>query len=643
MLFTRGFGKRKDTLSFSIFLTLFIGIFSCQSIKEAPSDTPEKDELAFLRAVHARDTSVVISFLKTSKDINTYLLHLGAFTPEPIISLLISEPFHSKEGISMDQIYFLIGQSGSANSLSFLAQMAEKSPESLPVSYFEAWGKIHPDGKLPEVEFTSTEAKVKCIYALILRGFWENSWENELMEAATDTSTQVSSLAFFALQRARSLPSLSTESSQKVLAIFLKTKDENLQRAAALLLGKTNPGAVREAILAYSQGKGSKDGIWIYLLQAAMRQQMSSDGVLDLASKLQHPDAQKLAVNWALQSNTNKRKWENLSKSFPHWYAQEQLWQYALKNFPDWKFEMDMSENYFDQALEENPYALAAKIKMLAHDTRHWPLLDSLISSEGHHVIRNAALEGLLALSDISKKKPSSDISFEQILLNAFETMDMSLLALLASHLTKIENPEQVNFWKEKLQNTQSALQLPLDLEAWQEIELVLAKWENRSAHFPRESAWYFFPDKSEEERLFEPKQVIIQTDKGRIVIALETHVAAYSIKYFRRLVESGFYHQKKFHRVVPNFVIQGGCPRGDGYGSSLPMLRSEFSPTHYAAGTVGLASAGKDSESCQWFITLDQTPHLNGRYTIIGQVIEGLEVARQIEIGDKILSCLLE
>ena len=109
------------------------------------------------------------------------------------------------------------------------------------------------------------------------------------------------------------------------------------------------------------------------------------------------------------------------------------------------------------------------------------------------------------------------------------------------------------------------------------------------------------------------------------------------SVASFVELVRSGFYNGKSFHRVVPNFVVQGGDPRGDGWGSVDYNLRSEFADLRYGAGAVGLASAGKDTESCQWFITHAPAPHLDGRYTIFAQVVGGLEVVEKLEIGDKI------
>jgi peptidylprolyl isomerase len=83
--------------------------------------------------------------------------------------------------------------------------------------------------------------------------------------------------------------------------------------------------------------------------------------------------------------------------------------------------------------------------------------------------------------------------------------------------------------------------------------------------------------------------------------------------------------------------VIQGGDPRGDGWGGPGYEIRSEFSPLTYETGTLGVASAGKDTEGSQFFITQSPQPHLDGRYTIFGKVLSGMDVVNRILVDDRI------
>ena len=128
-----------------------------------------------------------------------------------------------------------------------------------------------------------------------------------------------------------------------------------------------------------------------------------------------------------------------------------------------------------------------------------------------------------------------------------------------------------------------------------------------------------------------------LYTPDGNLSISLLIEDAPGSVSNFIHYANAGNYDNTLFHRIVPVFVSQGGGPRGDGYGSTKYSLRSEFSNLHFGPGVVGLASAGKDTESCQFFITHLSTPHLDGRYTIIGAVNDGMKNLDKIKSGTRI------
>ena len=105
----------------------------------------------------------------------------------------------------------------------------------------------------------------------------------------------------------------------------------------------------------------------------------------------------------------------------------------------------------------------------------------------------------------------------------------------------------------------------------------------------------------------------------------------------FVDLARRGFYDGLTFHRVEPGFVIQGGCPRGDGNGGPGYTLRCEISQRPYGRGAVGMALSGKDTGGSQFFIVHSPQPHLDGGYTLFGQVVNGMEVVDKISPGDVI------
>jgi HEAT repeat protein/cyclophilin family peptidyl-prolyl cis-trans isomerase len=132
--------------------------------------------------------------------------------------------------------------------------------------------------------------------------------------------------------------------------------------------------------------------------------------------------------------------------------------------------------------------------------------------------------------------------------------------------------------------------------------------------------------------------EATIVTERGDIVIRLFGDDAPNTVESFVNLARKGFYDGLTFHRVVPNFVIQGGCPRGDGWGGPGYTLRCEINRKHYLSGAVGMAHAGVDTGGSQFFITHSPQPHLDGRYTVFGQVISGMDVVDSIQMGDRIV-----
>jgi cyclophilin family peptidyl-prolyl cis-trans isomerase/HEAT repeat protein len=124
-------------------------------------------------------------------------------------------------------------------------------------------------------------------------------------------------------------------------------------------------------------------------------------------------------------------------------------------------------------------------------------------------------------------------------------------------------------------------------------------------------------------------------TPRGDFEITLMPDLAPNTCAAFLDLVAAGFYDGLVFHRVVPDFVVQGGDPTGTGWGGPGYTIRSEWSAAPYKRGTVGIAHSGKDTGGSQWFVTLSEQPHLVGRYTVFGEVTGGLEVFDAMNPGD--------
>jgi cyclophilin family peptidyl-prolyl cis-trans isomerase len=134
-----------------------------------------------------------------------------------------------------------------------------------------------------------------------------------------------------------------------------------------------------------------------------------------------------------------------------------------------------------------------------------------------------------------------------------------------------------------------------------------------------------------------------LQTTRGRIRMRFYTLDAPVTVRRIAILIHSGFYNGLTFHRVEPGFVIQGGDPTGTGSEGSGKKLNAEFNSRKHVPGTVAMArAADPNSADAQFYISLGNHPHLDGQYTVFGQVIEGQSVAEQIQVGDRMTSFTL-
>lgn len=136
--------------------------------------------------------------------------------------------------------------------------------------------------------------------------------------------------------------------------------------------------------------------------------------------------------------------------------------------------------------------------------------------------------------------------------------------------------------------------------------------------------------------------RAIMETAKGTITIELFDNDAPNTVKNFVDLSEKGFYDGLTFHRVIPNFVIQGGCPNGDGRGGPGYTIKCEINPNKHMAGTLSMAHAGRDTGGSQFFICHSPQPHLDGVHTVFGQT-QDMDVVNAIRPNDKIVSVKIE
>jgi len=267
-------------------------------------------------------------------------------------------------------------------------------------------------------------------------------------------------------------------------------------------------------------------------------------------------------------------------------------------------------------------------------------LAEELADSQ-EFVIKSSAAQSLVSINKTLGMDKEN--RFVEIYKSAILDGDAAVIGIVASALS-----DEALGYKERIRDfsfltiAKGKLSLPKDYESLQPLDEAIAYFEGREKPVPSKNKFNHPINWQLGKTIKKDQKVLIKTNKGDILLRLLVEETPGSVVNFVDLVQRKYFDGRFFHRVVPNFVIQTGCNRGDGFGSENYSIRSEFGARRYRTGSVGMASAGKDTEGTQWFITHSPTPHLDGGYTLFAETISGMDVVDSIEVGDHIISASL-
>lgn len=295
-----------------------------------------------------------------------------------------------------------------------------------------------------------------------------------------------------------------------------------------------------------------------------------------------------------------------------------------------------------DSASAPHRRAAAIRAQAMAWEPGFHVELLSVMQSDAPAMVRQATFEALVSITrDIMARSryATAEDQYRQlgnVVQSAIYTKDAGLVCA-AAELLQREEPALIRILLPPTMDERALASLhPIrDLEAILLLKRAIAQRDGIPPSPHTAPPFNHAIDKERLRALEQGQRYRITTAKGTILIATDVNDCPGSSLAFDSLVAAGYYNGRTFHRMVPNFVVQGGCPRGDGYGGMPWTLRTEIGRKPFTAGSVGLASAGKDTESCQFFITHTATPHLDGRYTRFGEVVEGMDVVRRLQVGD--------
>jgi cyclophilin family peptidyl-prolyl cis-trans isomerase/HEAT repeat protein len=326
----------------------------------------------------------------------------------------------------------------------------------------------------------------------------------------------------------------------------------------------------------------------------------------------------------------------NLAGTANHWRTQANLYQAALGLTQSKPLVEEVKTLY---RVSQNPYQKAALLTALKGSSSSWSFINDELQKADTPIVKGSALSALVSINRGKNFNPTWKKRFLDIYKTAVESGDPALISTAADAIADstlgyrglLTDATFLIRAKEKLK-------LPKDADALAPLEAAIAYVEKRKTTFENKPTWNHPIDWNFVRTIAKDQRAIVKTSKGTITIRFFVEEAPGSVANFIALAQRDYFDHKFFHRVVPNFVIQGGCYRGDGTGSEDYSIRSEFSQRRYKTGSVGMASSGKDTEGTQWFITHSPTPHLDGRYSIFAEVEKGIEVVHQIEVGDEII-----
>ncbi len=432
-------------------------------------------------------------------------------------------------------------------------------------------------------------------------------------------------------------PNLSLDAQDEALKeAFNKESNTEVKIALALAFRNNNLLSKEEVLTMIVSAKDER--VVQNLFRAAWtRGLLSASDLLPWLGESHHPLTRTMVAAWMVDQPWDIHLFELMSAQLKTY--DEELQSILLKgivanskNKTPW---LDEIRQRF--SLTNTPDHIKANyVRALFWDEDSIPFLSTLLDQSQDYLIATVALETLIEMN--SSPHWDQNIDFNTIIDLALESKDLAQIYLISKHLSDPEQNYKLTFkGLEKLKSISNQLSIPREMEAFIAIEECIAYLEDREFETPKPEFNHpidFDPLLS----LQENERIKVETNKGSFFLSLNPKGAPGSTSNFIKEMEAGSFDGRSFHRVVPNFVAQGACPRGDGFGGPDYSLRTEACAMPFRTGTIGLASAGRDTEGVQWFITHSPTPHLEGNYTAFGEVSDGMDIVRSLQEGDQII-----
>lgn len=625
-----------------LFLIL-VSIISCSKINSNKFSDPVLIQIANLQ--DKRSTDSLLQFLRSENPIYRKEAALAFASVQDTLasSALGSLLLEDKEAEVRKNAAFALGQTGGYVAVNALIPALADQDNSVLREVLEGLGKSL---KKPDVNvLISYSAKNKIaeeglawgIYRLGVRGLADSIAVAKMasfLESGQSDQTKLAAAHFFLRGKIDA-----KKFEDRIIQSATKEKSAEVRMASANALRKVSADKALPVIQTILK-TDSDYRVRVNAVRASSTFPLN-DIVLD-ALKDSSLSVQ-IAASEVILTGIEKTPFKRLDEEIPsaeNIRVKSNLYGALLRSVP------------YDSAVEEiiklyaisDTYAKAHLINALSYTNgknteRVISFLSEELTDSPDLVIKSSSAQSLVVIN----KTLGKESRFVEIYKDAILDGDAGVIGIVASALSD----EKLGY-KELIKDfgfltiAKSKLSLPKDYESLQPLEEALAYFEGRERPQPPKNKFNHPINWELAKTIKRDQKVFIKTTKGEITLRLFVEETPGSVVNFVDLAEKKYFDGRFVHRVVPNFVIQTGCNRGDGFGSENYSIRSEFSPRRYTTGSVGMASAGKDTEGTQWFITHSPTPHLDGGYTVFAETIKGMNVVDAIEVGDQIISVSL-
>ena len=609
-----------------------------------------------------RNAPVLIQFLEhENEDVRKQaVIGLGFCLDEKVIPALKEALKNDKNEDVRAAAAFSLGQQKDSLLGSFLIEAFDAEKEdNVKGEIAIALGKCNQPKWYLNL-FTNIEKKLYAAFSEgIFQLIYSNGWKDDYLPICMKLIVEEKSIYFTsaALSRATAIPNIYYP---EFLKLYNESSDIDIRINLAKCMVKS---CLNFKDISTLYAKEENYIIRLNIVKSALQlTENKGEAIVELALKDNNLHIQEIIAEWSI-SHPDKFEIEELKKRSDACKHERAKYFYAktillkLTDKEALTFSNKLIQEYI---IQKDEYIKGYILNALSGYWKNLEFIEQSTFDSESILVREFGYEALLNIrkdkrfllfADVWNKQISKGITLEnyfaRIIKDAIETEDVSLLALSAeilrdsSILSVNKNRVKIIYADDSfLETAMNKLIMPRDAEIYGELFKTIQFRKGKIGEgqlvpeFNNPINWELV------ERIPQNQTIEIRTSKGNIVLKLWTSEAPGTVGRYVKLITDGFYDNKRLHRVVPGFVIQDGCPRGDGFGSTMETIRTEIgSKAFNKAGIIGMASAGTDTESCQWFITHCATPHLNGRYTAFGEVTEGMDVVHKLMHADEIFS----